>query len=203
MAMAQRFAPGRWREWWMALSRISPDAAGGAHAGDGATRDTEAGSFEEFIRQHERPVLNYVWRMLGDEQTAYDLTQETFVRAWQHFATIAHYDQPRAWLLRVASNLALSYLRRKGSPVGAAVAFDETNSPSTSDHARRLAERDLVRQVLDQMPARRRAALILREVYGMSCEQIGQALDMTADAVKTALCRAREQFRTIYQREER
>src|SRR5215472_11574409 len=77
---------------------------GGARSGE----DAISGDCERFIRDHERPILNYLWRMTGDEQSAYDLTQEVFLRAWQHFATVRRYDQPRAWLFRMATNLSLT-----------------------------------------------------------------------------------------------
>ena len=52
------------------------------------------------MRAHERPILNYLWRMTGDEALAYDLTQEVFLRAWQRYSVIHGYEQPRAWLFR-------------------------------------------------------------------------------------------------------
>src|SRR6185437_17044223 len=58
-------------------------------------------SFEAFFRRHERDIFGYLWRMTGDEQAAYDLSQETFVRAWQHFDRIATYERPGGWLFRV------------------------------------------------------------------------------------------------------
>ena len=162
--------------------------------------------YEAFIRQHERPILNYLWRMTGDEQAAYDLTQEVFLRAWQRFDAVRRYDQPRSWLFRVATNLAITHLRRRALPVGAATPLDTLldagRDPASSDPAWRLAESDLVRRTLLQLAPRRQAALVLREVYGLSAAEVGQALGMTAVAVRMALHRAREQFRAIYLREE-
>jgi RNA polymerase sigma-70 factor (ECF subfamily) len=139
--------------------------------------------------------------MVGDEQSAYDLTQETFLRAWQHFADVRHYDHPKAWLFRVATNLALSHRQRRAAPVGAAKPIDDEDEPSSSDPTVRYAERDLVRQTLQAIPAKRRAALVLREIYGLSIEEIGHTLGMSPDAVKMALYRARVQFREIYTHE--
>ena len=84
--------------------------------------------------------------MTGDRQSASDLCQETFLRAWQRFGAIRAYDRPDAWLFRVATNLALQLTRRKKAPIGAAGPLDEAFEPSVSDPAWRLAERDLVRE---------------------------------------------------------
>ncbi|HEY7780467.1 MAG TPA: RNA polymerase sigma factor [Ktedonobacterales bacterium] len=154
-------------------------------------------------------ILNYLWRMSGDEQTAYDLTQEVFLRAWRHYATIRGYDQPRAWFFRVATNLAVSHARRR--VVVAVDLLDVARTPAASDPAWRLAERDpawrlaerdLVRQVLQQLPPKRRAALVLCEVCGLSAAETGRILKMSAAAVRMALSRARDQFAELYLREE-
>jgi RNA polymerase sigma-70 factor (ECF subfamily) len=188
-----------WRAWWMA--RVTrPAAHGGAQSGAGnATNaaDPSLEDFEGFVRKHERQILNYLWRMLADEETAYDLCQEVFVRAWQHFATIRDYAQPQSWLLRVATNLALNH-RQRQKPLR----LDESNDPGRSDSTAQVAEGDLVRTLLAQLAPKRRAALILREVYGFACAEIAPLLDMTPDAVKMSLSRAREQFRALYLREE-
>ena len=161
--------------------------------------------YEQFIRQHERAILNYLWRMMGDEQAAYDLTQEVFLRAWQRFEVVRRYEQPRSWLFRVATNLAITQLRRRALPVGAAASLDTSPGVvrdfASSDPAWRLAERDLVRRTLLQLAPQRRAALVLREVYGLSAAEVGQTLGMTPMAVRMALHRGREQFRALDLRE--
>lgn len=156
---------------------------------------------ELFIQLHERQILNYLWRMTGDEHAAYDLTQEVFLRAWQHFDTIRQYEQPRGWLFRVATNLALTHIRRRAPLAGGPSWPDSEHDPASSDPAGRLAERDLVRQTLLQLSPKRRAALVLREVYGLTAAEAGQVLGMTETAVRMALHRAREQFRDVYRRE--
>src|SRR5579884_1395592 len=57
-------------------------------------------AFEQFFREYEPRISGYLWRMT-DEQTAYDLSQETFLRAWQHFADVCTYPAPASWLFRV------------------------------------------------------------------------------------------------------
>lgn len=157
--------------------------------------------FESFVHQHERQVLNYLWRMTADEQTACDLSQETFLRAWQHFTKISEYDRPRSWLFRVATNLALSYLRKQPGAVADISALDDEESSNNSDPIIHFVESDLVRQILHDLPPRRRAALILCEVYGLTAEEVAQVLEMTPNALKMTLSRGREQFRQKYAKE--
>jgi RNA polymerase sigma-70 factor (ECF subfamily) len=79
-----------------------------------ATHDDD---FERFFNAHEAQITGYLYRVTGDAQSASDLSQETFLRAWQHFDRIRSYERPGAWLTRVATNLALQHLRRRKAPV--------------------------------------------------------------------------------------
>lgn len=209
--------PGARFSKWLPLLRRSARVSGVAQAHlDEATPQSEPASasaagndpaqtlpdFEAFFRAHQRDIFGYLWRMTGDEQAAYDLSQETFVRAWQHFARIASYERPGAWLFRVATNLALTHLRRAAAPVGAAQPFVPGLDPSVSDPSWRLAESDAVRATLLALPPQQRAALALREVYGCSCEEVAEALGVSLAAAKMTLSRGREAFRARYTREE-
>lgn len=161
-------------------------------------------TFERFVQTYEHLVLNFLWRMVGDEQAAFDLTQETFLRAWQKFATIKEYDLPKAWLLRVATNLAINHKQRfAATEISTTALFESAFAPATGDHGNAIAESEQVRQILLALSPKRRAVLVLREVYGCSREEIMRVLHMTPDAVKAALFRAREQFRELYLQSER
>lgn len=159
--------------------------------------------FEQFIQRHERDVFGYLWRMTGDEQAAYDLSQEAFLRAWRHFASVAAYDQPRAWLFRVATRLALNY-RRDRRPDTYALEPGEIDARPVAapDPAVRAAERDAIEAALLALPKRQRAALILRDVYGYHADEIANMLQVSRAAAKMTVSRAREQFRAAYLGEE-
>jgi RNA polymerase sigma-70 factor (ECF subfamily) len=177
----------------------APDAA--AQAGETPpiwAAPTDA--FEAFFREHERAVYACLWRLTGDPQAARDLTQETFLRAWRHFERVRAYEQPLAWLLRVATNLARTSHRREQRRPRSTETLTDADEPSRSDPTQRLAERDLVERTLLELPPNQRAALTLREVYGFSCAEIGAALGLSRDAVKMALYRGRESFRRHYLR---
>jgi DNA-directed RNA polymerase specialized sigma24 family protein len=166
------------------MAGAGDDGAPLAYAQPGSGRTT-LDEFESFFRAHEARLSAYLWRMTSNQQSASDLCQETFLRAWQRYDTIRAYDQPDAWLFRVATNLALQLARRRKAPVGAAGPLEEAFEPSVSDPAWRFAGRDLV-----------------REVSGFSAQEAAQALGMSLAAVKVALWRARAQFREVYLRKE-
>ena len=184
------------------MASLSGDSAASSTAQD-AQATTQAGvdAFEAFFWRHERDILGYLWRLTGDEQAAHDLSQETFVRAWQHFDKLQHYDQPRAWLFRVASNLGINHLRgRARRPVASASAALELVETASGDPAHRLAEHDAIRQTLRDLPPRQRAAVVLCDVYGLSSAEAAAALGLSHGSLKMALWRGRERFRQDYQR---
>ena len=199
-----------WRRLLLAIENGNlAGTAAAASQGQRALPRGEIGEFEQFFRAHERDIFTYLWRMTGDEQAAYDLTQETFLRAWRRFARIRDYERPGGWLFRVATHLALNHLRARRTALGGAISLDAVGnarqalpfSPSASDPGSRLANADAVRRALMAIPHRQRAALVLREVYGLSCEETATALGISAGAAKTLLWRARGEFRSRYAEE--
>jgi RNA polymerase sigma-70 factor (ECF subfamily) len=208
--MAMSAISGLWRgrrATWPALlaTLLAADDSDAAQAAAGAAQamavgheDVSPGEFEAFFRQHERAVYACLWRLTGDAQSARDLTQETFLRAWRHYERVRGYEQPQAWLLRVATNLAISARRRDQRPQLSADVLTDADAPARSDPTHNFAERDQVERALLGLPPNQRAALTLREVYGYSCAEIGAALGLSRDAVKMALFRGRESFRRAY-----
>jgi RNA polymerase sigma-70 factor (ECF subfamily) len=191
-----------WRAVRLALASLARDPAQPADRADGGAGSIPGeDAFEAFFWRFERQIFSYLWRMTGEEQSAFDLAQETFLRAWQHFGEISTFRDAGPWLFRVATNLALTHLRRRSARRAVPLTEDE---PGASDPGRAVAERDAVRRVLAILTPKQRAALVLHEVYGLSCEEVGQALGLSRDAVKMALSRGRESFRAHYlQGEER
>jgi RNA polymerase sigma-70 factor (ECF subfamily) len=157
--------------------------------------------FDSLFQCFEREIYGYLWRITGDRQTASDLCQETFLRAWQHLDRISGYAEPARWLFRVATNLALND-RRHRATVGTPLPLREEHGPSASDPAGHVVERDAVHTTLLTLPVHLRAALILREVHGLSFDEVARVLGTTHAAAKMTLTRAREQFRRHYLGEE-
>lgn len=190
-----------WRGLLATLLADGGDTAAEPQESQGAlprAPSTEPAEFEAFFHAYERAVYACLWRLTGNAQSAHDLTQETFLRAWRHFERVRAYEQPRAWLLRVATNLALTARRYDRAHALSTDMLADTETHMRSDSQRDLAERDQVERALLALPPNQRAALTLREVYGFSCAEIGAALGISRDAVKMALYRGREGFRRHY-----
>ena len=84
----------------------------GLAVGGQKDQDISTADFDAFFARHEHALYGYLRRLLPSDEVAVEIAQETFFRAWIHFAKIQHYDRPHAWLYRVATNLALGVLRR-------------------------------------------------------------------------------------------
>jgi RNA polymerase sigma-70 factor, ECF subfamily len=192
---------------WRVLRRLAAMTvrreADGVPARGGDIPTTRTGDFEDFFRRHEPRITGYLWRMVGDEGTASDLCQETFIRAWGHFAEVGAAAQPLAWLFRVATNLALNHLRAQSRGVRTAISLDAAADPASSDPTGHFIERDFVGSVLAELAPKSRAILILRDVYGVSFDEAGAMLGLSPTAARMALSRARAQFRDRYLQQER
>ncbi|HEX5439458.1 MAG TPA: RNA polymerase sigma factor [Ktedonobacterales bacterium] len=199
--------PPRLTRWLGALTGASPldetPSGGERRATTAHERHMEAreATFEQFFHAHESAILGYLWRITGDEQVSHDIAQETFLRAWQRFEQVSRYEQPRAWLFRVATNLASNH-RRHRSIHDAMMAHFSPAHPATLDPAAGVAESAVVRAALLAMPVRQRSALVLRVVYGLSIPEIAEALGASKAAAAMTLSRAREAFRAHYTQEE-
>jgi RNA polymerase sigma-70 factor, ECF subfamily len=173
--------------------------------------DPNLPEFDAFFAKFEQPLFGYLLRMVPSQEIALELAQETFFRAWQHFAELQVYDRPEAWLYRVATNLAISHLRRKKSLCFAQLFRHGGNEGDQSDASiecefladpfdmeQQTADRVLIEQTLQQLAERQRAALLLRAVYGLSCQEISETLGISVANVRQTLSRARDRFRKLY-----
>jgi RNA polymerase sigma-70 factor, ECF subfamily len=191
------------RERWqlvMASMRIPPEQpAARSDAGVQAHDAVLHQEFEAFFWRYEGIISRYLWQMVGDQAAATDLCQETFFRAWRHFARIKDHPQVRSWLYRVATNLAMTHRQHQAMHLQSTL---DDLYPGASDPGRRIADHDLVTRTLQALPPKHRSVLLLFDVYGHSGSEIAEMLGMSINAVKMALHRAREQFRREYLREE-
>ncbi len=143
-------------------------------------------TIEAIFHEQRRPLLRRLQRMVGDHETAADLCQETFVRAWRRAPREATPEQHRGWLHRTASNLALDELRRRR--VRDHVALDEARD---GGHDVDATERLQLREALARLAPHERLVLLLRFEAGLGHREIGALLDLSEEAARKRVERAR------------
>jgi len=154
--------------------------------------------FEQLFRDYRQPILNYVYRLVGDSALAEELTQQAFVQAYRALPGLPVEANRRAWLYRIATNVGYDHLRRRRI-VQWLPLREGDGSPFVGDSPEKVAsQHDAVQRSLAQLPPSDRAVLILYGVQGYSTVEIGEMLGISQGAVKTRLCRAREKFRQAY-----
>ncbi len=168
-----------------------------AKAGDQA-------AFAALFTRYERRIYSFVYRMMGNADDAYDLTQDTFLKAYRALDKTDEDLNVNAWLHRIASNACMDVLRRRQRIRWLPWEGAKHEGPSSreeDDPERALIGDETqraVQRVLDAMSPRNRQAMILREYEGLSCEDIGEIMGVSRSAVKSILFRGREEFRKLY-----
>jgi RNA polymerase sigma-70 factor (ECF subfamily) len=167
-------------------------------------REGDAAAFATLYDRYERRIYAFVYRMMGNPDDAFDLTQETFLRAYRALDRTDAALNVNAWLHRIASNACLDVLRRRQRlrwlPWESAK-HDRASSQREDDPEDTLLGDETQRsvsRVLQAMSTRNRQAMILREYEGLSCEDIGEIMGVSRSAVKSILFRGREEFRKLY-----
>src|SRR5688572_25399033 len=141
-----------------------------------------------FAANHQR-LFRYFCRAVGQTEAARDLTQEVFLRVTRATIPAAVDGELRAWLFRIARNLALDHHRsRLRHPEPSALVDEPARSPSQDVN---LA----VNEALASLPALDRDVFLMREVAGLGYEEIAGACELTPDAVRSRIHRARLQLR--------
>ncbi len=172
-----------------------------------ALRRGDRQAFAAVIDRCGDTVYHVAYRLLGSREEAEDILQETFLQAFQHLKDFRGEARLCTWLYRIAYNLALMRLRRKEPET---VSIDQPILLENDEEVPRelfdwccLPEEELLRaelrSVLDEairsLPPSLRTVFLLRDVEGLSTEEVAGILGISTDAVKTRLHRARLQLR--------
>ena len=161
-------------------------------------RDPQA--LAELYDRYGQLVFRLILRMVRDNGIAEDLVQETFLRVWNR---IGGFDSDRGavgpWLLAVARNRAIDYLRCSGRRTESMVEFNETEHPELfADFSSEVFNVDIVRQVnraLDQLDSQQRQAIELAYFEGMSQTEIAERMGQPLGTIKTWTRRSIQQMR--------
>ncbi len=178
----------------MAIPQLGDEVVRRAQRGDRA-------AFELLVRTYEGPIFNHVFRLVGERGFAEDITQEVFSRVFQKLPSFSFRSKFTTWLFQVASNRVVDEIRAK----------ERRLQPGElpCDDLLRVADReyedsetiDAIWRAIGDLTIDLKTALLLRDVVGLSYDEIGEAVNATRATVKWRLYKAREEVQRALSRE--
>ena len=170
-------------------------------------------AFKLLVERYQRKVYAVALGMLKDKEEAMDVSQEAFVKVYKYLDHFKGDASFYTWLYRITVNICIDIIRKRAGAGGEAVEFDETvpmdvseanigalgsrlgTNPQKSALRRELAEK--IQEALATVPEKHRAILLLREVEGMSYEDLSRTLDIPKGTVMSRLFHARAKVQKI------
>jgi RNA polymerase sigma-70 factor, ECF subfamily len=169
-------------------------------------------AYRELLDRYQRPVFSLVYRMVRDRELSEDLAQETFVKVFNHLESYNPKYKFSSWIFKIASNLAIDTLRKKGLHT---VSLDGSRNARTSEEvessrisvassdespeelleAKELGEE--IEAAIGQLRVEYRTAIVLRHVEGRPYEEIAEIMEVPLGTVKTYIHRARSELREL------
>jgi RNA polymerase sigma-70 factor (ECF subfamily) len=149
-----------------------------------------ADDFDEFYAAHVRGLTVQLYASIGDLAEAQDIVQEAFCRAWPRWRELVGYDDPAAWVRRVAWNLAMSRWRRLRTAAG----FLARQRPQYTDGP--SPDRVALAAALARLPVAQRRALILYDLAGLTTAEVARECGAPESTVRSWLHRGRTTLMT-------
>lgn len=174
-------------------------------------------AFEEIMKHSEKRVMRMTWRMLGNEADARDAAQEVFLRVYKYLGRFKQ-DQPFfAWVYQITLNVCrdmakkrrqynIQFISLENGNEAASVVSD--NQADAEETLIRVQERELMLRAIATLPERERAAILLRDLEGLSTDEVAHIMRSTATTVRSQISSARQKIRAycgryLKKREER
>ena len=168
----------------------------------------EPEAFDRFVEHFRSKIFQYSWLMCGHREDAEEVAQETLLKIFESFDQLREPERVRAWVFRIAKNACLMKRRKSVFAPAHELSLDEftpalehegdqvklqiadwSNLPE--EQVLRGELRRVLRQAISSLPEIYRAVILLRDVEELSTDETAQILDLSTDAVKTRLHRAR------------
>ncbi len=164
--------------------------------------------FEELVRRYQRPIVAYVYRMVGDYDAALDLAQEVFIKVYNSLGRYRPEYKFSTWIYRIAHNAAIDHLRRQGASrtedmevTGeGGTTFEKplaSKAPTPEQETERGERRAEIEEVVAQLSPAYRELIVLRHSHDLSYDEIAEVTNLPLGTVKNRIFRAREAMREL------
>lgn len=168
-------------------------------------REGDTASFGALLDRHRKPVIHFLLRMVQNQAIAEELAQEVFLRVFRSRLNYEPSAKFTTWLFRIATNLAFNWLRDRKGEKGQESLADETastvtrrlsdGSPNVESVLVNQVKLSAVRDAIQKLPEKQRAAVLMHKYEEMEYSQIAKVLGCSESAVKSLLFRAYESLR--------
>jgi RNA polymerase sigma-70 factor (ECF subfamily) len=158
-------------------------------------RRREPGAFEELVERTHRQVYTLALRLVGDRHEAEDIVQDAYLRVHRSLRGFRGDARFETWLYRIVANSAMNHLRRRrrfGEPTAEPELLARPEPQAGPGEA---PAHDEIVDALRSLPDGQRAVVVLKDVYGFTCEEIGEQMGVSTGAVKLRLHRARRRMK--------
>ncbi len=164
----------------------------------------DEGAFTALVKKYEKQIHAFVWRRVRDYHVAEEITQDTFLRAYEKLGTLRDPNKFSGWLYMIATRRFLTWFDEKTVPMQSLDAMREAEIEALlyarymMEQTEKLAtekQREVVAYLLEKLPARERTVVVLHYLSEMSCEEIGDFLEMSPNTIKSRLHRARKRLK--------
>ena len=160
-------------------------------------------AFKALARRYKNPVAQIVYKLVRDRSQIEDLTQEVFIKAFQHLDDFDYQHQFASWLFKIANNHCIDYIRKKRLRV---YSIDEQIHTEDGEmeheipdstyepdlHLLREQKARIIRAAIDSLPKKYREVIVLRHQEELSYEEIAKKTGLPVNTIKVQLFRARE-----------
>ena len=180
-----------------------------------ACQKRDPAAFEELVKRHQRTVYALLYQLAPDWVDTADLAQEVFIRVWRSINNLRNPSSFRGWLTQIVTNLFYDELRRRPRRLPT-VSMDEGLDPDAEDGEsatrdipdvsllpdEKVLNRELsevIREAMTKLPEQFRTAIVLREVEGLSYEEIAILTKTEMGTVKSRIARARTKLQEMLQ----
>jgi RNA polymerase sigma-70 factor (ECF subfamily) len=164
--------------------------------------------FEELVRRYQRPIVAYVYRMVGDYDAALDLAQEVFIKVYNSLGRYRPEFKFSTWIYRIAHNAAIDHLRRQGASrteemqveCEDGTTFEKplaSKSLTPEQETERGERRAEIEEVVALLPHAYRELIVLRHSHDLSYDEIAEVTALPLGTVKNRIFRAREAMREL------
>lgn len=159
--------------------------------------------FEELIKPHEKKIYNIAFKLIKNEQDAYDLAQESLLKIYKSLNRFEYKSNFSTWMYRITYNTSIDYLRKNNN--GWTISLDEENEngvkfeiedtlPTPEEIFEMKITKELIQEAVDKLDDTQRTVVVLRDVEGLSYEEISEVTDLNIGTVKSRINRGRKKL---------